>query len=304
MEIKISELIALFSLIVAFLAYRHAVKSSLSTAKQMQRISEDHLQLTSNVALTESSQKYVRLLSKVNGEFEKIVKSLSYPALKASTEIGETLDRYDNSSIGHPYLRHCFHNAITVVREAYDHELTYQTGLNLTSRVRSLKFIKDDVSHYENTQPEKSIFSFLKKERAPSTPEEYINLSTVFWDSVKEIYTRIPSNKEAEVFKDTLSVLKEYIQLHESKREILENLESELEQAIKENSLEMFEIRDIPNLGQKFYRVKGDIGRFRELYSPDFHGIESAPVTDGISYSIYAGSIAFIASQHFMWGKI
>jgi hypothetical protein len=304
MDITVSELIALFSLVVAFLAYRHSVKSSLSTAKQVQSISNDHLQLASNVALTEASQKYVVLLSKINREFEEIVNELSYPALKASTEIGESLDKYDDLSIGHPHLRHCFHKAITVVREAYDYELTYQSGLNLTSRFRSLKFIKDDVAQYKKAQPEKSIFSFLRQERTPHTPEEHINLSTAFWDSAKEIYSRIPSNKEPAVFKDALSALEKYIQLHESKRELLESLENELELAIKENAFEMFEIRDIPNLGQKFYRVKGDIGRFRELYFPDFHGIESVPVSDGIAYSIYAGSIAYIVSQHFMWGKI
>ncbi|WP_374288100.1 hypothetical protein [Pseudomonas fluvialis] len=304
MEVTASELIALFSLAVAFLAYRHSVKSSLSTAQQMQRISDDHLQLSANVALTEASQKYVLLLSKINRSFEEIVSELAYPALKASTKIGESLDKYDELSVGHSHLRHCFHKAISVVREAYDHELTFQTGLNLTSRLRSLKFIKDDVAQYEKNQPGKSIFSFLRKEKAPHTPEEHINLSTAFWDSAKEIYSRIPSNKEPEVFKDTLNALEKFIQLHESKRELLESLENELEQAIKENAFEMFEIRDIPNLGPKFYRVKGDIGRLRELYFPDFHSIESVPVSDGIAYSIYAGSIVYIVSQHFMWGEI
>ena len=304
MEVGTSDLIAICSLIVAFLAYRHTVKSSQSTSAQMYKISEEHLRLSSNVALTEASQKYVLLLSDVNRQFEMITNELVYPALVARRSIGECFDKYDKGNSGHPYLRHCFHKATTLVREAYDHELTYLTGLNLTDRIRFLKSIKDDVRHYKKTASGKSIFSFLKKERPPQSPEEKIYSSTVFWDSAKEIYTRIPSSEEHSLFNDTLAYLDEYRKLHESKREQLQKLEEKLEEAIKENALEMFKIKDIPNLGRNFYRVKGDIGRYRELYFPDFHGIESVQISDGIAYSIYAGSIVFIASQHVMWGKI
>lgn len=304
MAVETSDLIAICSLGVAFFAYMHAVKSSQSTSVQIQKISEEHLRLSSSVALNEASQKYVSLLADVNQEFERITKELAYPALVASRSIGEVFDKYDTQDIGHPHLRHCLHTALTIVREAYDHELTYQTGLNLMDRIRALKYIKNDVSQYEKASPEKSLFSFLKKERPPQTPEEKINSSTAFWDSVKEIYTRIPSNAEPQLFKDTLSHLKEYRKLHESKRDQLKSLEEKLESAIKENALEIFDIRDIPNLGQKFFRVKSDIGRYRELYFPDFHGIETQNILDGIAYSIYSASIAFIASQHFMWGKI
>lgn len=304
MDIETSDLIAICSLVIAFSAYRHTVKSSQSTSAQINKISEEHLKLSSNVALSDASQKYVSLLSEVNQEFELITQELAYPALVASRSIGDSFDKYGTKNNSHPHLRHCFHDAITVVRDAYDFEFTYQTGLNLTDRIRALKRIKNDVNHYEKTLSEKSIFSFLKKERPPQTPEDKINSSTLFWDSVKEIYTRIPSNDEAELFTDTLKHLDEYRRLHESKREQLKILGDKLELAIKENALEMFDIRDIPNLGQKFYRVKSDIGRYNELYFPDFHGIESMKISDGIAYSIYAGSITFIASQHFMWGKI
>jgi len=299
-----SVIIALFSLVVACLAYRHAVTSSAATSKQINKVSEDHLKLSSNIALTEASQKYVVLLNEVNLEFEGIIKDLSYPALKASREIGEALEKYDNSTSSSPALRHCFHNAITVVREAYDQELTFHTGSNLVSRIRYLKFIKGDVSSYEKSDHQKSIFSFLKKDELPKTPEQLINRSTVFWDAVKEIYSRVPSNKECEYFRDTLGIISEYIQLHESKRQSLDNLERKLEDAIKENGLEMFDIREIPNLGSKFYRVKGDIGRIRELHFPDLHGLEEINVSDGIAYSVYVGSVVFLTSQHFMWGKM
>jgi len=66
----------------------------------------------------------------------------------------------------------------------------------------------------------------------------------------------------------------------------------------------MFDIREIPNLGSKFYRVKGDIGRIRELNFPDLHGLEEINVSDGIAYSVYVGSVVFLTSQHFMWGKM
>ncbi len=303
MEVDTSNLIAIGSLIVASLALGHSVKSSRSTSAQINKISNDHLRLASNVALTDASRKYVLLLSDVSRQFELITTELAYPALVASRSIGECFDKYDTGNDGHTYLRHCFHTAIVIIKEAYDHELTYQTGLNLTHRIRLLKHIKYDAHHYEKSTSKKSIFSFLNKERLPQSPEDIINSSTVFWDSVKEIYNRIPSGNESQLFSDTLACLEEYRKLHESKREQLQELEEKLEVALKENALEVFKIENMPNLDRNFYRVKGDIGRYRELYFPDFYGIESMEISDGIGHSIYAGSISFIASQYLTWGE-
>lgn len=304
MAMETSDAIAFFSLIVAFLAYRHTVVSSRDNAKKIQEISNTHLRLSSNIAISEASQKYVSLLSNINREFEAIVAKLVYPALDASTKIGSVFDDFDAQKQAHPYLRHAFHTGITVVREAYDKELTYQTGLNLVSRLRALKFIKEDVASYQPEKPDRSIFSFLRKQNKPSGPEDVINASTAFWDSLKTIYDRIPEEKETELFRRALPYIEEYSRLHKESRQRLEELEKQLEDAIKENSLEMFDIRDVTGLGAKFYRVKGDIGRVRELYFPDLNGLGEIPVHDGISYSLYAASVLFIVSQHFMWGKI
>ena len=280
MNIQTSEAIAFFSLVVAFMAYRYTVMSSRDNAKQIQDISNTHLRLSSNIAISEASQKYVSLLANVNREFGEIVSKLASPALKASTKIGNVFDDFDTQNQAHPYLRHAFHTGITVIREAYDKELTFQTGLNLASRLSALKFIKEDVSAYQPEKPDRSIFAFLRKQSKPNGPEEIINASMVFWDSLKTIYARIPEEKEAELFHRTYPYLEEYSRLHGESRQRLEELEKQLEAAIKENSLEMFEIRDVPRLGTKFYRVKGDIGRVRELYFPDLHGLDGISVHD------------------------
>lgn len=304
MNIEISEILPFFSLVVAFLAFLHSVYSAKSNSKQIQKLVNEHLQLSSNVALNKASQKYVARLSDVNNKFEDIVSKLSYPALEASRNFGYVFDKFDTQDLSTPHLRHAFHESICIVREAYEKELTYQTGLNLRDRISFLKFIKDDVALYERNKTNKSIFSFLRPQKSPETPEEIINSSTVFWNNVKILYERVPSQNVPELFKEALEHMEEYFKLHRENRKILEDLERKLEESIKENSLELYDIREIPSLGQKFYRVKGDIGRFKELYCPDFHGLETVPIVDGIAYSIYAGSILYIASQHFMWGKI
>lgn len=303
MTIATSDFIALCSLIVAFFAYRHSVTSSQDNAKQIQIISNTHFQLSSNIAISEASQKYVSLLANVNREFEEIVGKLADPAARASRLIGDTFDDFDSQQLTLPYLRHAFHTAITVVREAYDEELTYQTGLNLVFRLRALKFIKGDVATYQPETPDRSIFSFLKKQNKPNNPEEIINASTAFWDSLKTIYSRIPEEKEAALFRHIYRYIEEYSCLHRESHQRLDALEKQLEDAIKENSLEMYQIRDVPSLGTKFYRVKGDIGRIRELFLPDLDGLGGHPTQDGVAYSLYAACVLYIVSQHYMWGN-
>lgn len=303
MEIQISDKIALGSLIIATLAYRHSVKSSRNNAKEIQKLSNEHLQLTSNIAISKASQKYVSLLASVNKEFEEISRKFSTPAFKASTQIGGIFDDFDTQNLTHPYLRHAFHKSIIIVREAYDNELTYQTGLNLSDQLQALKFIKDEVLSHEPELPKTSILSIFKKHNPSRTPAEEIRMSSAFWKYLKIIYERIPEKKEAELFRRIFPFTEEYSKLHKESRPRLEELEKRLDDAIKENSLEMFNIRRIPGLGDKFYRVKGDINRIRHLHFPDFHAIKEISVRDGISYSLYVASILFIVSQHYSWGK-
>ncbi|TWC21576.1 MULTISPECIES: hypothetical protein [unclassified Pseudomonas] len=304
MTVSISEVTALLSLFVAFVAYRNSVVSSRDNSKKIDKIANDYMVLTSNIAISEASKKYISLLSEVNKEFECIVAKLAHPALSGSVNIGDVFDEFDAQRHSHPYLRHALNTSVRVVREAYDYELTYQTGLNLVSRLRALKFIKGDVVLYESEKSKASVFAFLKKKSVPQGPEEIIAESSVFWESLGSVYNRIPEEKESELFRKVLPCIQEYIALHSEYRPRLKVLEEKLEDAIKENSLEMFNIRDVSGLGEKFYRVKGDIGRMRELYLPDFYRIEEVPVSEGVSYSLYAASVLFIASQHFMWGSV
>jgi hypothetical protein len=236
-------------------------------------------------------------------EFEEIVKNLSAPARSVCTKIGIVFDQFDSEQMAHPCLSHAFETSISIVRKAYDKELISQTGDNLEWRIEALRFLKDDVIKYKKVKLKKSIFSFWKKLQNPKTPEEIIDSSTDFWNSVETIYDRIPENKVADLFIQTSKHLSEYSQLHNEIIEKLESLERRLEDAIKENTLEMFNIEEIPNLGQKFYRVKGDIDRYKKLSFLDYYEMGNDLVYDGIGHSIYAGSIVFIASQHFMWGK-
>src|SRR5690554_400958 len=106
---EISNTIAIFSLIIAFLAYRHSVRQGRHSAKQFQEISNSHLRSDSDIAIGKASQKYVTLLSDIDKEFEQIIEKISYPALNASTNIGSVFDDFDTEKHTHPYLRHAFH---------------------------------------------------------------------------------------------------------------------------------------------------------------------------------------------------
>jgi hypothetical protein len=303
MKVGPSEIIAFLSFLVAFAAFRHSIRSSKSMSKQIQNISDSHLRLSSNVAFSQASQEYVSLLSEVNMEFEEIVKNLSTPAHEVCIKIGNVFNQFDSEQRVHPYLSDAFDTSISIVSKAYGKELIYQTGGNLKWRINALRFLKDDVVKYKKAKLKKSIFSFLKKLQNPKTPEEIIDSSTDFWNSVETIYDRIPEDKVPELFNKISKHLSEYSQLHNEIIEKLESLERRLEEAIKKNKLEIFNIEAIPNLGKKFYRVKGDIDRYKKLSIIDYHEIGSDFVSDGIAYSICAGSIIFIASKHFMWGK-
>lgn len=308
MELAASDIIAAGSAVVSTLTLIHTVQSAKSNNLQIEELARRYERHTGLIATHQASQKYVTLLSDVSLRFEEILAKLAYPASEAQRAIGEVFDLFDTKRGDHPYLRHAFQDAVDRVRKAYDYELTYQTGLNLADRIRQLKFVRPDFERYVEARnevaPKKSIFDFFKRRPRPTSPEAYIEQSEEFWESLKSIYERIPHKQEPEVFFKTLKCISEYRKLHEQSRDELRELELRLENGLKENSLELFRIQNTPILGDRYMRTKGDIARVLAMYFPDFYGIESVRVEDGIAYALYAGSVLRIMADHHSWGNM
>lgn len=306
MNLSVSEVIALFSLVVAFLAYKHSVSAAQKNARLVQEVASNQMKLTANIAMAQASKKYVVLLSEVARDFDGMVEQLSHVALEATKNIGNTFDRFDSQRHSIPYLRHALHTSTELVRAAYDQELSYQTGPNLAFRLVMLKGIKADAVAYEPSKRPTPLFSFLRQVQRTSSPEDALRDSPLFWHSVKTLYERIPEDRESALFVAVVAHIKAFVILHSQFREPLLALEKKLEEALKENALEMFRIHDVPGLGAEFKRVKGDLCRIKALYFPDLYRVEefADQMPDGIANSVYITSILFIVSQRFMWGKL
>jgi len=302
MKIEFSELIAFFSLVVAFIAYTHSVESAKSNSRQVQRIADNQLQLSENIALSEAGQKYVLLVSEISYKFEKIANDVGGQAREAIQKIGEVFDKYDMKEMSSPYLRHAYHHNIQIVRECFDNEMTYQTGMYITA---NLRFFIMDINRHVLTPVDdnKSWFSFFIRSKKLQSPEDKINHTKEFWRNIKTIYERIPLTKEADLFSEVFEHIQGYIEEHEKISDKLDVFLEQLKNARNENSLELFKIHNTPYLGKNFDKIEGDIGRFKELYFPEFYGIKDVHVSDGIVKSLYAGSIMYIASQRFRWGE-
>ncbi|MFC3625186.1 hypothetical protein ACFOKJ_03375 [Vogesella amnigena] len=303
MDINISEATSILSLVVATLAYKHAKASSKENGEQIQKIADRHIFLFAKMELNKSSQKYVKLLHEVSCEFENIINSISYPALEINREISRLFDCHD-SNYKAPYLRHAFHTVIEIVRTAYDRELTYQTGINLASRLRYLKIQIERPAPAVEVKRNSWASFFRRKKDLPINPEKFIDSSVACWENIADIQNRISSEKESIIFRDAFPKIKEFIQLHSSQFGRLDLLIEKLDDGLKENSLEQFNILDMEILGEKYKRIRGDIERIRELNLLDLNGADKFEITDGIAHLIYAGSILQIISQHFMWGKL
>jgi hypothetical protein len=164
-DFQMSDAIAIGSLIVAVMAYRHTLRSARDNSIQIQEISKQHLRLSSATSIGAASQKYVILLSAVRREFEDIMEKLAYQAFDSGRKIGRAFDEFDTQGQVHPFLRHEFDKCVWHVRRAYDKELVYQSGLNLALRFRSLKDIKESLASYEFELAQRGILSFLKRQK-------------------------------------------------------------------------------------------------------------------------------------------
>lgn len=289
---------------IAFLAYRNTVKSGSATSNLARDISEDHKNLNAYFALRLATEKYVPQISSINKDFKKIVKELSESAYGTLNKIEESIDKYDTSEKRHPYLRHCYHRMIEEVRRAYDKDLAYQHSAYVMPNLRGLKLIRFDVDAPELKGFKPSFFFSRWRKTEPLTPSQVLDLSTSFWGNAEQIYTRVPREKEHEFFSETLALLKEYRDLHAQHSDKLKELSCQLAEIICENEVEMFQITEVPVLGQKFRKLQRDIEYYRNFGFQDFSGLESAQIHDGIAFSVYAGSVLFILSQNFMWGKL
>ena len=327
---KYSTPISALSLILAYLSYRQAYKISNNTAQQLEELSIKHRNLIFALETTKVAQKYVKVLSACQLSSEKSLRYLASVALQTRKEVGEVFDFYDSQKFKTPYLRHSFHRATEIVRNAYDFELTYQTGLNLIERLRSLKFLdKDDIAnHTQKTIHDFSILKFFKgnisnrlkpyfkisqhsqieelhvdNERFEK-PEIIINKNSEFWSHLKEIYNRIPEKDIPFLYSKAHNYLKKYCsEFDQIKNVLLKNTET-LGQILQENELEPISLKDIPNLGDKFHHFYGKCSRLIHFDLIDIRALDEVFDSSGISILIYAGSCLAIVGSHMLWGEI
>ncbi len=295
-------IIALLSLTVAFMAYRQFAVLSIASREQNQKNASESQRISINLAINDASKEYVELFNEVNNEFKEITKELYYPAFNSYRNISNMLEKYDSKSRpSYPHLRHAYYSCIKQIRKYYDYKLTYQTGSCLVGQIRHC-----DISNYKiEIQPEKSLYRYIKNMFMNSSSKIASTTSEEFGINYKNLIDSIPSEKASEIFKKTLEITSEYASLHRKAKLKLEKLESCLETAINKNKLEMIKISDMPNLREKFYRIKGDIDRFQELYFPDIQLLEGENdlyMPNGINITLYVGSVLMIASEYSSWG--
>ncbi len=304
--LKYSETIPILSLIVAFLAYRHTIKSSRDSSLQIHKIAYDHQRLIAHTALNQASQKYVALVRDTSKEFDAIIEDLSRTALESNQKIRDIFDKYDLPSEKGGHLRHAIHQCATIVEEAYDLELTYQKGLNLIDRLRwELRGInREDILSIDFSEKTPLIKKIFQGKIIAKTPEEYIHQSDKYWNNIYTLYSKIPESKESDIFNEVLKVVAAYSKKHKNYRDTLKGLEERLKDGISENDLELFKIQDISPLWKKYKRLKSDINIISEFHFPDFYQWDESGIEfiEGISLSLYSYVILYIVSQRCSWG--
>jgi hypothetical protein len=254
------------------------------------------------VAVSTTSQKYVAQLAGIKGEYDKVAKELGKSAGEAFRAIYDIIDLYDNNDIGESSLRHVYNENVNIVRKAYDFEFTYQPGLYLIDQLRALKYFDRNSVLEHITQKDSDLLEIFKSKSNPASTNDKIFQSKTFNKNLASLYGRIPESSEPQIFIDAMKCAYEYIKLHERSRVLLRQLLEKMESMERENQLEIFNLNEIPKLGDGFRRLKGDATRLVELGLVDFMNYDQFKNYDGISHVLYIGSVLQLASQYHSWG--
>ena len=267
------------------------------TGKRIEEIALEHHKLTVSVALHDASQKYVDLLYEVQTEFHEIVQDIQYPLSDIQKHIGYSFDVFDSHKNTIPHLRHAFDESLTIIRHAYDCYFDLQPGGYILEQMKFLKSLDRENLPNRNKQ----YFHLFSRPKAIS-PKEYIDQSSDFSKNIRYIYERIPANKETELYKYSFQYIDEGQKLLVSYHDQLDALYDRLENGLKRNDIEQFDLTNITNLGDQYLKIKKDIDRVRKLY-PCLSNPEDYYVHNGIALTLYAGMIFFLLSDYSQWGK-
>jgi hypothetical protein len=297
-----SILIAAITSAIAFFSLVFTVISSRSNDRKIEKISQSYFGLLHKAALSTASQKYVAALSKIKTEYDSIANELSKSSGEAFKMIYDSIDTYDIDNFGSPSLRHVYSDNINIVRRAYDFEFTNQPGLYLIDQLRALKYIerKDVLADGADSSPD--FFKVFRRKERPTSTNEMIFQSEIFNKNLLQLYRRIPASSEPKVFSDAMKYAEPYVKLHESSRMVLRRLVDQMDYMERENFLEIFNIHEIPNLGENFRRIRADIKRLIELGLVDFLNFDQFKNHDGLSHLLYIGSVLNLANQNHSWG--
>lgn len=251
-----SAVISLFSVSIAFMAYRRS--SSLS---------EKMNELTDRATQVNELSKFSDVLNAAEKELSPFIDHLSakaYKFLKDIWDYTDTLDLRPQEGRCNQYMRHTFYTIIGLLYNSFSYELTWQTYQSLYRRFKTIVDIEDDLAEFT---PKYNKVNFFKEysawqnkhlERKLYHSKEFINLVSEYINGISEkdkLY-RFSQEKINIIFqdlRDNESLIKKWIK-------IMENLKN------KNERYELVKLSDAYQLNKSFNKFLNKLIILDHLY--------------------------------------
>lgn len=179
-----SAVISLFSVSIAFMAYRRS--SSLS---------EKMNELTERATQVNELSKFSDVLDAAEKDLSPFIDQLSskaYKFLKDIWDYADTLDLRSQEDRCNQYMRHTFYTIIGLLYNSFSYELTGKNYLRLYQRFKTIVDIEDDLAKFTprynkvNFSKEYSAWQNNHLERQLYHSKEFINIASEYLNGISE----------------------------------------------------------------------------------------------------------------------
>ena len=296
MNLNPSDYISTFALFVSILSALYAKKQSVTSEIASHNAYRAHL--------SDKHDKYRITLKKINEKHTDEISNLSQEAGNCLTSVINSFYKYDTQNNAPQTLPHLIHECSEMVYCAFNGQLGYQYGQNISWRFSQMMHIENLIDPCLNHFNKEFLIIF--RARFYEDPNIYEEAELVkdkyFCNLIKEISERTNPAKSAELLLDIQQHLDKFNLVFNKLRPSISDSMKYLEKLIDESDLEHFKLYESPELEARLRYKKTTLDVLSCLRTHNVEPDYAGKYYNYVSVSIYNCAILHAIQRFGSWG--
>jgi hypothetical protein len=260
---------------------------------------------TRRAHLSNNHKSYYQKLVGAQNQLKPDLRLLSEKASAVLTSIVDLCDSHDKSPKSGRYLRHLVHEAAEMIFTAFNGQLGWQSGRNITYRFYQFKHCEQDLNpcqHYSGNEEFRRTLHAAFRGNPNAFQEAELLKDAYFCELVEQARSRLDEKKAHKLLLLIQEMLNDFIKYYDDLRPQLIEKSDYLEGLLKEGEMEHFKLSESYTIHRALSYRKVTLNSLYYLHFPRISQDIARHISTPTSYVIYTCALLHAIQSFHSWG--